>query len=69
MAEDKKVIFVDGEIDEVCPYCGAQWGVIEMDEQFCSACGYPHVFDEDDDHGYDLVEDEENVEGDNGTGE
>jgi hypothetical protein len=30
-----------------CPNCNAVWGMEEIDEQYCGACGYPDP-DEDD---------------------
>lgn len=32
-----------------CPNCSAQWGIEEMDEQYCFACGYPNNEDDEDD--------------------
>jgi Zn ribbon nucleic-acid-binding protein len=29
------------EILLMCPNCNAIWGMEEIDEQYCSACGYP----------------------------
>ena len=31
----------------MCPNCNAIWGMEEIDEQYCGACGYPDP-DEDD---------------------
>jgi Zn ribbon nucleic-acid-binding protein len=33
-----------------CPACSAVWGMEEIDEQHCGACGYP---DDDEDFDYD----------------
>lgn len=30
-----------------CPYCSAIWGMEEIDEQYCGACGYPDPDDGD----------------------
>ncbi|MDE1149698.1 MAG: hypothetical protein PW843_24365 [Azospirillaceae bacterium] len=28
-------------MDDVCPVCGAVWGIEEMDFGVCDCCGYP----------------------------
>ncbi len=42
------------EINQDCPNCPAIWGVDEMQEERCFACGYPdHEEEDDDDEDYD----------------
>jgi Zn ribbon nucleic-acid-binding protein len=31
----------------MCPNCNAIWGMEEIDEQYCGACGYPDPDEED----------------------
>lgn len=40
----------------MCPNCSAIWGMEEIDEQYCGACGYP---DPDEDDLDDYIEDED----------
>lgn len=40
-----------------CPNCQAIWGMEEIDEQYCGACGYPDP-DPDEDDFEDITEDD-----------
>ena len=48
----------DDEFGE-CPNCSAQWGMEEIDEQSCFACGYPNCDDADDADYEDFGEDDD----------
>ena len=39
-----------------CPNCQAIWGMEEIDEQYCGACGYPDPDENDIDDFYDDIE-------------